>query len=117
MSRALDMLLDAGRLADCAANDRALALATANRAVLAADAKMTASRFRVDAEWPGGGVSRTIPVDTAAAAQAWGEYKARFHRDAVISVTPREPAPADLHFNADAQDLIQLQGFIGGLPA
>lgn len=89
MSQHLHSYLDAERLAECAKNDKALT--DAERAIRSADAKMTASRYRVDAEWPGGGVSRTIPADTASAAQAWGEYKARLRADAVISVAPRFP--------------------------
>lgn len=90
MSRALDLLLDSQRLADCAANDRALT--TADRALLSADSKMT--RFRVEADWNGGGFGYTIPAASAEDAYLWGEHKARFHRDAEITVAVAYPCQA-----------------------
>lgn len=85
-----------------------------------APASLTAIRYRVEAEWPGGGVSKTIPADSEAAAQAWGAYKARGHADASVSVTPRGLTPADLQlaaqFAGEAGDLVLFQGYVGGLP-
>lgn len=48
--------------------------------------------YRVEGDWYGGGFGYTIPAASEEDARAWGERKARFHRDAVVTVTPREAA-------------------------
>lgn len=51
---------------------------------------VTESRaFRVQGDWEGGGFGYTIPARDAAEARAWGEFKARFHPDAVVTVEAR----------------------------
>jgi hypothetical protein len=48
-------------------------------------------RYRVEGVWLGGGFAYTMSFTSEAAALAWGKAKTRFHRDAVITVTPRNP--------------------------
>lgn len=65
-------------------------------ALAAADSQQPAAMqlYRVMGDWYGGGFGYTLPFPSAEAAQAWGEAKARFHRDAVIRVVHRGPARA-----------------------
>jgi hypothetical protein len=80
VSHILDRALDASRATDCAMNDQAL---------------LQMPWFRVSGDWPGGGFGYTLPFNDAAAAEAWGKRKARFHHNAVITVTPRGTWPTD----------------------
>lgn len=51
--------------------------------------------FRVEADWPGGGIGYTIPAADEKEARAWADHRARFHREVVVRVTPREMAASD----------------------
>lgn len=78
MSQLLERALDAQRAGDCAANDQAM---------------LRMPWFRVHGDWEGGGFGYSLPFKDAAAAEAWGKRKARFHTDAVITVAPRGDWP------------------------
>jgi hypothetical protein len=78
MSAILERALDPQRAADCAMNDQAM---------------LQLPWFRVVGDWAGGGFGYTLPFQDAQAAEAWGKRKARYHSDAVISVTPRGAWP------------------------
>lgn len=47
--------------------------------------------YRVQGDWHGGGFGYTMPFPSEAEARTWGEQKARFHRDTVITVIDRGP--------------------------
>lgn len=71
--------------------DRALAASIAAAHPLSADGGP--GYYRVEGDWCGGGFGVTRHFPSALDAQTWGEHKARHHRDAVVTVTPREEVP------------------------
>lgn len=52
--------------------------------------------YRVEGDWEGGGFGYTLAFDSGEQAEQWGRQRARFHPDAVITVTDRGPAQPDL---------------------
>jgi hypothetical protein len=70
MSALLDSLLTRDQRAACAANE-------------------PGQRFRIEADWPGGGFGYTMNFPDAEAAMAWAREKAGFRNNAEITVTPR----------------------------
>lgn len=80
--------------------------------------------FRVSADWPGGGVYRTLPFPDAEAARAWALNKAKGREDVMVFAVPRGPAPVlpapfrESDFEptlTDSERMVQLQGFVGGM--
>jgi hypothetical protein len=71
----LSDLLDTSRIADLLANDAAMA---------------DTPWWRIEANWSDGqgGFAYSLPFATYADALTWGKSKARYHADAVVTVTP-----------------------------